>query len=104
MRGTRSEPPGPAGPRERHGGTQAQWKAGLRPSGGPFKSQKCSAVTPPPRFPLSALLAKPPLKNGSWVYLWLILVDVLQKTTKFCKAIILQLKNEKKKKKEQGLS
>ena len=27
------------------------------------------------------------------VYLWLIQVDVWQKTTKFCKAIILQLKN-----------
>ena len=29
--------------------------------------------------------------EGSWVYLWLVLVDVWQKTTKFCKAIILQL-------------
>ena len=28
-----------------------------------------------------------------WVNLWLIIVDVWQKTTKFCKAIILQLKN-----------
>ena len=27
---------------------------------------------------------------------WLINVDVLQKPTKFCKAIILQLKNKKK--------
>jgi len=26
--------------------------------------------------------------------LWLIHVDVLQKTTKFCKAVILQLKNK----------
>ena len=34
---------------------------------------------------------------GTWVYLWLILVDVWQKTTKFCKAIILQLKIKKKK-------
>ena len=32
----------------------------------------------------------------TWVYLWLILVDVLQKTTKFCKEIILQLKKKKK--------
>ena len=32
-------------------------------------------------------------KRGTWVHLWLILVDVRQKTTKFCKTIILQLKN-----------
>ena len=32
-------------------------------------------------------------REGTWVYLWLILVDVWQKTTKFCKAIILLLKN-----------
>ena len=32
-----------------------------------------------------------------WLYLWLILVDLWQKTTKFCKAIILQLKIKKKK-------
>ena len=25
-------------------------------------------------------------REGTWVYLWLNLVDVLQKTTKFCKA------------------
>ena len=31
--------------------------------------------------------------HGSRGYLWLILVDVWQKTTKFCKVIILQLKN-----------
>ena len=31
-------------------------------------------------------------RKGTWVYLWLILVEVWQKTTKFCKAIILQLK------------
>ena len=31
-------------------------------------------------------------KGGDSVYLRLILVDVWQKTTKFCKAIILQLK------------
>ena len=29
------------------------------------------------------------------MYLWLILVDVWQKTTKFCKAIILQLKKKR---------
>ena len=31
-------------------------------------------------------------KEVTWVYIWLILVDVWQKTTKFCKAIILQFK------------
>ena len=31
-------------------------------------------------------------REGTWVYLWLILVDDWQKTTKFRKAIILQLK------------
>ena len=33
-------------------------------------------------------------REGTWVYLWLIFVDAWQKTTKFCKAIILQLKNK----------
>ena len=37
-------------------------------------------------------------REGTWVYLWLILADVWQKTTKLCKAIILQLKNWKEKK------
>ena len=32
--------------------------------------------------------------EGTYVHLWLIPVDVWQKTTKFCKAIILQLKNK----------
>ena len=36
--------------------------------------------------------------RGSSVYLWLILLDVQQKTIKFCKAIILQLKNKVAKK------
>ena len=31
-------------------------------------------------------------REGIYVYLWLIHVEVWQKTTKFCKAIILQLK------------
>ena len=31
-------------------------------------------------------------REGTWAYLWLILVDVWEKTTKFCKAIIFQLK------------
>ena len=31
-------------------------------------------------------------REGAWVSLWLIIVNVWQKTTKFCKAIILQLK------------
>ena len=34
-------------------------------------------------------------REGTYVYLWLIHVDIWQKTTKFCKAIILQLKNFK---------
>ena len=34
-------------------------------------------------------------REGTGVYLWLILVDVWQKITKFCKAIILQLKKIK---------
>ena len=32
-------------------------------------------------------------KEGIYVYLWLIHVEVWQKTTKFCKAVILPLKN-----------
>ena len=37
-------------------------------------------------------------RAGTWLYLWLILVDIGQGTTKFCKAIILLLKNLKNKK------
>ena len=33
-------------------------------------------------------------REGIYVYLWLIHVEVWQKTTKFCKAIIFQLKNK----------
>ena len=33
-------------------------------------------------------------REGTYVYLWLIYVDVWQKMTKFCKAIILQLKKK----------
>ena len=33
-------------------------------------------------------------REGTYVYLWLIHVDVWQKTTKFCKAIIFQLKSK----------
>ena len=36
--------------------------------------------------------------EGIYVYLCLIRVEVWQKTTKFCKAIILQLKKNEKKK------
>ena len=41
-------------------------------------------------------------REGIYVYLWLIYVEVQQKTVKFCKAIILQLKSKliKKKKKD----
>ena len=45
-------------------------------------------------------------REGIYVHLWLIHVEVWQKTTKFCKAIILQLKKKKmynqKKKKRAG--
>ena len=34
-------------------------------------------------------------KEGAYVYLWLIHVDLWQKPTQFCKAIILQLKINK---------
>ena len=37
-------------------------------------------------------------REGIYVYLWLIHVEVWQKITKFCKAIILQLKINKLKK------
>ena len=40
-------------------------------------------------------------ERGVYVYLWLIHVEIWQKTTKFCKAIILQLKINKLKKKLQ---
>ena len=37
-------------------------------------------------------------REGAYEYLWLIHVDIWQKPTKFCKAIILQLKINKFKK------
>ena len=37
-------------------------------------------------------------REGTYVYLWLIHVDVWQKPTQYCKAIILQLKINKFKK------
>jgi len=37
-------------------------------------------------------------REGMYVYLWLIHVEVWQKPTKFCKAIIFQLKNKLNKK------
>ena len=39
-------------------------------------------------------------REGTEVYLWLIHVDIRQKPTRFCKAIILQLKIIFKKKKQ----
>ena len=33
-------------------------------------------------------------KEGRWVYLWVILVDVWQKATKFCESNIIQLKKQ----------
>jgi len=41
-------------------------------------------------------------REGTYVCLWLIHVDVGQKPTKFCKAIFLQLKNKLKKKENRG--
>ena len=38
-------------------------------------------------------------REGTCVYLWLIHVDVWQKLTQYCKAIILQLKIDKLRKK-----
>ena len=38
-------------------------------------------------------------EQGTYVYLWLVHVDVWQKTTQYCKAIILQLKINKLKNK-----
>ena len=34
-------------------------------------------------------------REGTYVYLWLILVDVRQRPAQYCKAIILQLKAKK---------
>ena len=34
-------------------------------------------------------------REGTWVYLWLVLVGVKWKATQYCKAIILQLKISK---------
>ena len=42
-------------------------------------------------------------REGIYVYLWLIYVEVQQKTVKFCKAIILQLKSKLIKKKKKKL-
>ena len=35
-------------------------------------------------------------REGTYVYLWLIHVDVWQKSTQYCKVIILRLKTKKK--------
>ena len=43
-------------------------------------------------------------REGIYVYLWLNHVEVWQNVTKFCKAIILQLKNKLKKKENLVLS
>ena len=45
------------------------------------------------------------MREGTYVYLWLIHVDIWQKTTQYCKAIILQLKINKLggKKEQMGL-
>ena len=41
-------------------------------------------------------------REGTYIYLWLIHVDVWQKPIRFCKAIIFQLINKLKKKKSCG--
>ena len=38
-------------------------------------------------------------REGTYLYLWLMHVDILQKPTEYCKTIILQLKINKLKKK-----
>jgi len=37
-------------------------------------------------------------ERGTYIYLWLIHVDIWQKPTQYCKAILLQLKRNKLKK------
>ena len=37
-------------------------------------------------------------REGTYIYLWQVHLDVWQKPTQFCKAIILQLKKNEKKK------
>ena len=37
-------------------------------------------------------------REGTYIYLWPVHVDVWQKPTQFCKAIILQFKKNEKKK------
>ena len=40
-------------------------------------------------------------REGTYVYLWLIHVDVWQKPKQYCKAIILQLKYKNKEKRKE---
>ena len=42
-------------------------------------------------------------REGTYVYLWLIHADVWQKPTQYCKAILLQLKRNKFKKKKESM-
>ena len=41
-------------------------------------------------------------REGTYVHLWLIRVGVWQKSSQYCKVIVLQLKINKSKKKERG--
>ena len=41
-------------------------------------------------------------REGTYVYLWLIHVDAWQKPTQYCKAIVLQLKINKKEKQKKN--
>ena len=43
-------------------------------------------------------------KEGTYIYLWLIHVNIWQKPTQYCKAIILQLKINQFFKKDSGLN
>ena len=43
-------------------------------------------------------------REGTYVYPWLIHVDIWQKLTQFCKTIILQLKNKFKIKKKERVN
>ena len=62
-----------------------------------FSSMVASKSIDSPQLKLKIYIIGRDLTNKrerTYVYLWLIHVDVWQKTSKFCKAIILQLKNK----------
>ena len=59
-----------------------------------FLNEQCNEVEENNRMGKNIDLFKKFKREGTYVYLWLIHADIWQKTTKFCKAIILQLKNK----------